>query len=104
MDKNYYEVLGLNEDEIVFFLSTNDDSEIPEGLTKIRDEIVKEAFKKRNDEIEEKYNRDLDIIEKYHTLEIGVVELGKKKNKADERNKDRIEEGFETAELQYSKA
>lgn len=102
MEKNYYEILGLEEEEIIYFLNQYDEIDQTPEAEKMRDEIIKSAYEKRKTEIEEEYKRDLNSVEQQFDLKNKIIEYGRRKNANNDLNKERIKNGFENNKEEYS--
>ena len=102
MEKSYYEILGLEEDEIIYFLNQDDEIEQTPEAEKMRDEIIKSAYEKRKIEIEEEYKRDLNSVEQQFDFKNKIIEYGRRKNANNELNKERIKNGFENNKEEHS--
>ena len=102
MDKDYYEILGLSEDEITYFLAQSMEKEdVNEDSIRMRDEIIRQAFENKRAELEKKYHEDLEKLKKDYELKKELIEYGKKFNKNNEMNAERIEDGVKRNELEY---
>ena len=103
MNKNLYEILGLSEEQVLYFLNASDENEQNEESIKMRDEIVRNAYEKRKVEIEDKYVKETEKANEENNHRIEIINLTDKFSKPSDVNIKRKEDSLANNKLEFNK-
>ncbi len=103
MEKNLYEILGLSEEQVLYFLNASDENEQNEESIKMRDEIVRNAYEKRKIEIEDQYVKETEKANEENNHRIEIINLTDKFSKPSDVNIKRKEDSLANNKLEFDK-